>query len=424
MAIKIFYSWQSDRPNRACRSLIESALKGAIAELKKDIELDLALRNSPLEFDSDTQGVPGSPPIVETIFNKITDCAIFVADMTSVAERPDGGLSPNPNVLIEYGWAVAKKGYGRVICVMNDAFGKPTASNLPFDIRHIRWPKSYNLTEDASPDEKAIVKKNLRAILLSDIKSILASGLVDASPVEEKEPTLFQPKKALDGPSRFRSQNNALGVFDGRLPTSGRPILKSGPSMWLRIYPKMMQTRRWKSVELKPLVISGIAPLGTHDLQVQRSYFRSDDGYGSCVIIHEDNVADSVAIIFDTGELWAVDTFGLQTQADLVVEKRRWHAAISGYLKFIRLKLEIKGPLAWSAGFDGVIGRKLNLGAPPTAIYNLIGMGPRSAKDVIEAQGIINNDNVGEVLIPLLEEILDAFGEDPRSYPGLMSNSV
>jgi hypothetical protein len=36
-----------------------------------------------LTVDSDTQGVAGHPPIVETIFNKIDGACMFVADMTS-----------------------------------------------------------------------------------------------------------------------------------------------------------------------------------------------------------------------------------------------------------------------------------------------------------------------------------------------------
>lgn len=39
-----------------------------------------------LEIDQDTQGVPGSPPIAETILAKIDVADIFVADLTFANE--------------------------------------------------------------------------------------------------------------------------------------------------------------------------------------------------------------------------------------------------------------------------------------------------------------------------------------------------
>lgn len=55
-------------------------------------------------FGSDnTQNVPGSSPIAETIFGKIDGAAAFLSDLTFVATRLSGGHSPNPNVLIEHG---------------------------------------------------------------------------------------------------------------------------------------------------------------------------------------------------------------------------------------------------------------------------------------------------------------------------------
>jgi Molybdopterin-binding domain of aldehyde dehydrogenase len=50
---------------------------------------------------------------VETIFRKIDKAAAFVPDLTLVSERRDGRPTPNPNVLIEYGWALKSLGHGR-----------------------------------------------------------------------------------------------------------------------------------------------------------------------------------------------------------------------------------------------------------------------------------------------------------------------
>ena len=73
MADKIFYSWQSDRPNNTNRGFIEDALTKAIRNLgRADNELYTPLRD--LELDKDTKGMPGSPPIADTIFRKIEAC--------------------------------------------------------------------------------------------------------------------------------------------------------------------------------------------------------------------------------------------------------------------------------------------------------------------------------------------------------------
>jgi len=55
---------------------------------------------------------------------------------------------PNPNVLIEYGYAYKSIGYNKIIGVMNSAFGKPTPVNMPFNLRHIEFPIQYELKPD------------------------------------------------------------------------------------------------------------------------------------------------------------------------------------------------------------------------------------------------------------------------------------
>jgi len=83
MAYTVFFSWQSDRSPQEGRNLIESAIKSAIQELGADAEIAESLRDS-LSLDKDTKGVPGNPPIFETILKKIDQSAIFVPDLTSV----------------------------------------------------------------------------------------------------------------------------------------------------------------------------------------------------------------------------------------------------------------------------------------------------------------------------------------------------
>ena len=171
MAATVFFSWQADTPNRIGRNFVRRALEDACADIVGDGAVDEVRRG--LEVDSDTQGVAGQPPIVETILKKIDAAKVFVADMTFVAKRPDGGASPNPNVLIEYGWALKSLTHQRIICVMNTSFGRPSAEALPFDLRHVRWPFCYELDENATPENRAEQSKALTAQLTKAIRACL-----------------------------------------------------------------------------------------------------------------------------------------------------------------------------------------------------------------------------------------------------------
>src|ERR1700683_163260 len=125
MTHTVFFSWQADTPSSSGRNFIEKAATAAIKQLAQDLEVDEAIRDG-LEVDRDTRGVAGTPPIVDTIFFKIDAAAAFLADLTFVGKRLDGiRPTPNPNVLLEYGWALKSRGYPRIICVMNTHYGVP-----------------------------------------------------------------------------------------------------------------------------------------------------------------------------------------------------------------------------------------------------------------------------------------------------------
>jgi len=117
MARTVFFSWQADRSTREGRNLIERALESAVSRIAKDAEVEEAVREG-LALDKDTKGVPGSPPIFSTILDKIDRATVFVPDLTFVGTSADGRPTPNPNVLIEYGWALKSLRDQRIVAVM------------------------------------------------------------------------------------------------------------------------------------------------------------------------------------------------------------------------------------------------------------------------------------------------------------------
>src|SRR4051794_27181576 len=116
MQISIFYSWQKDSPKETNTDLIEAAARLAAERIKASADVVV----EPV-IDRDTQDVPGSPAIAQTILEKIDQCSLFLCDVTFVGKSTRRGHStPNPNVLIELGYAVARKGWEQIICVMNE----------------------------------------------------------------------------------------------------------------------------------------------------------------------------------------------------------------------------------------------------------------------------------------------------------------
>ena len=131
----LFFSWQSE--DTKSRNTIEVALQNAVEELS-----DQGIQ---LIIDHSTLGESGMPTIDQTILRKIDACDIFLADITPMSINYSQTLGngqtitkevPNPNVLLELGYAMSALGVGYVIVVAHQ--GKWNPANMPFDINHHR----------------------------------------------------------------------------------------------------------------------------------------------------------------------------------------------------------------------------------------------------------------------------------------------
>jgi hypothetical protein len=115
--MKIFWSWQSDTPGKVGRHFVRGALAEAIEVLRQPNEIEEPSEREAreaLHLDHDRQGVSGSPDLAPTIFRKIEQAAVFVADVTlvgettPVGEKAEGRAAKkliNSNLAIEYGYA-------------------------------------------------------------------------------------------------------------------------------------------------------------------------------------------------------------------------------------------------------------------------------------------------------------------------------
>ena len=92
MSNTVFFAWQLDTPSEQNKAFIWNALIDAIQTTNPSAHPELSPRP-----EADTQGVPGTPNIVETIFNRIRACSVFVADISCVGSTPRGKKMPNPH---------------------------------------------------------------------------------------------------------------------------------------------------------------------------------------------------------------------------------------------------------------------------------------------------------------------------------------
>jgi len=167
VAITIFYSWQSDSPSKTNHRFIKDALESAVKKLLADGHVEEAPR-----VDHDTKDVHGDPDIFPTILQKIDKCDVFIADVTIIGTTPDGKNIPNPNVLLELGYAYKVVGSGRIIKIMNESYGDPR-KGLPFDLAHKRWPYVYSLSGSAEKQKREKVKEVVSRDLSEFIRKIL-----------------------------------------------------------------------------------------------------------------------------------------------------------------------------------------------------------------------------------------------------------
>lgn len=161
MSRTIFYSWQNDLPAKSHRNYLDQCIRLALKALQKENDVHVYM-----EYDRDTMGLMGSPDITESIFDKIDKSVMFVCDISIINAGSEEKKTPNPNVLMELGYAVSKLGWERVVCFFDVNTGK--VEDLPFDLRQKRIT-AFN-------PEATNEKRRVADILALNIKDLYVQG--------------------------------------------------------------------------------------------------------------------------------------------------------------------------------------------------------------------------------------------------------
>lgn len=234
--ITVFYSWQSWTERKNNYNFIGDAIKEAIKPTDS-LTYDLTL-------DRDTLDTSGAVTIVDTIFEKIEKCYIFICDVTPVATLPtdkNNNQIPNPNVLLELGFAVAHIGWSRVILVANSA--NLRIEELPFDLRGRKLLRYRLGNEETRAETKRKFSNDIRdaidlilrdsppsvrqqSTVIDRVKGLLQDGtkqieleeLVQSSFVQQKQkfdaPEIIAARqKLIEQDSNFESQFNRIFDF-------------------------------------------------------------------------------------------------------------------------------------------------------------------------------------------------------------------
>ena len=357
MAFTLFYSWQSDSPPDVNRNFIEEALKRAIKEIGKDLNIEDAPREN-IILDKDTKGVPGQPHIAEVILQKISECGIFVPDLTFIGKTEDGRLLMNPNVLIEYGWALNKPSRNKIVAVMNTAFGEP-GEDLPFDIRHLRWPITYKLDEEFTPLERKEILDSLVRKLIPAIKTILESGILTES--SESEP--LKVVQYTTNPSTFLKEGEPLGK-KGDQPL----FLPKVQRLFLRIVPMQKIETLSSPKRALDLISSGnLPPMAPYE-----GWSSLRNKHGAFVYYSENGKVLVLTQLFLNGELWGIDALTIDKQRLMehsginvgfipcIAFEKRFVKALELYLKFVNEILKLPLPLKIIAGATDIKDYKMN----------------------------------------------------------------
>ncbi len=403
---KVFYAWQSDRPDNVCRSLVRKALDDAAEKLQDDLAIDDAPRVE-VEIDQDTQGKAGSPPVAETILQKIRESDAFVADLTFTGcrEGKPESPAPNPNVLIEYGYALHALGGKRVLAVFNEEFGD--CGDLPFDLRHRRWPARYRTSGEGSdePARKArrAAREQLAGNLAKAIKTIVReegkregdSGAADTGPLVEEFPLTDGLRRR--NPDRQYSFPEGAKVLLCLRSTSHSPPLTN------------VRAQKTVQTSLKPL---------SSDRWNGTSFARVANGAAMAVLADDSEFSvHTASILLNDRSLYGIDCelVGPKTRAAVTdpfvptggVEKT-FEEGLRNFLDVAKQQLDLALPLEVGVALEGVKGCRLGLNSN-MGTGDYLG---KILKDRIEDRFQIEGYDAdpSELLKPFFKKIYDEAG--------------
>ena len=272
----IFFCWQSDTKRHHNRDLIREALDTAADAISKEAGTPYRIL-----IQSDTEGEPGLCNIPETILRRLRESDAVVSDLTFVAktEAEDPKYCSNPNVLFELGYAFASVGPGRLICVMNEAYG--LAAKQIFDIAHHRRPIAFTSPKEGTTRKETIA--SLAKELEFALRGVVELGLVGAYGGDDE---ILHQRHLSEIQSTYQSS---------------RPSRADYPRIEVSFRPSLFRPKRWADAGSLEDLLRRIAP------RTDRFHRYPPQQKGTAPMdwgIYNDTYGDPWAITY-AGQFWA-----------------------------------------------------------------------------------------------------------------------
>ena len=405
----LFYSWQSDLPNNCNRGLIRRAIDDAVAQLNRELDVEDAVR-----VDQDTQGEPGSPAIADTILRKIEECTVFIPDVTFIVGSGEARPTPNPNVMVEYGFALRVCGDSRILPVFNSALGR--WEDLPFDMRHKRRPILYEANKEMSDEQRREARQELSKQLFAALQVMGEANLLGDVTGRTAD---FVPAEENDGlGASFLEPDELLGMDRDEMGRRGdSPLrLRDGSKIYLRLWPTELRGE-YGNVEVRNIVQAGQLRPMCSGRSGGWSYARN--GYGAFSYYTFRNDLESVvgvSQLFRTGEIWGIDTY-LLSHTDQATNTRyipttmvisELTDTLGNYVGVARDTLGLTPPLGMKVGMAGIANYRLGV---PLRRY----LHPYTGdvyENTIEYDTRIESYDIdaGECLAPFFDRMYDVAG--------------
>jgi len=327
MGDTVFWSWQNDLPKRENRTFLREALAAAIKRVNAGLAIDEPDGEADrIALDHATKDTPGMADISRTILDKIKTCAVTVADVTPIARSEKDKALPNPNVMVELGYAMHAIGEGRVIAVLNMAHGR--IEELPFDIRN-RRVMTYELPAEAPKTQR----KEKRETLIRELAKAIEQNIAEvresrsaAEPIEgvESDPNAPGLWKA-DWPLKHRDSRDRLTLR--YTVASVRPLDLA--RAWIRIIPAGYTKGIPSVAEVDglPLHVRLWVPIGI-GMEKNWSFGPYPFGYVRYRIANYDDDetvrADNITVYLkETGEVWMSEGFTTRQNPEKQIEYDR-----------------------------------------------------------------------------------------------------
>jgi len=304
------------------------------------------------------------------------------------------------------------------VAVMNSAFGDPKEKELPFDMRHLRRPITYKLSESFTQDQKRSEKERLEKKFIDAFLSVLKSGEIKKKEPEHLE-QFIETSSTID-PSTFFKKGDKIGSVS--IPYQNNKPLKlpDNEHLFLRIIPTQPVTEFSSSKAAKDIMSSGeIRPFGSY----ASGYSYGRNKFGGIAVWPQDEKVRTFTQLFKNREIWGIDTLTIDKKSNMErvnksfgyfpcsLLEESFLFTLASYLKFCHQVINLPLPLKIIAGATNVEGFKM--AAPQGMDFGpLEKFGGEVVEKHILYEGQIDNyeDKPETILRPFFEKLWEETG--------------